>query len=138
MVERLVRNLGKGPWKVFFDPRIGAGMEWNEELLRELRNAQCVLVLWSAASRRSFWVRAEAAPALGLGTYLPVCLDEEPPPTPFPADSFLGLSCLSFVRFHGVSDGPPSRSVAASSVALYCSKSKEYGPSSSIGYHSSS
>lgn len=83
VAERLVASLGRGPWKVFFDRRIGPGTEWSEELLRELRDARCVLVLWSAASRGSFWVRAEAAEALTRDTYFPVSLDDASPLPPF-------------------------------------------------------
>lgn len=70
-------------WDVFWDRNIEAGAEWNEELHRALHKARCVLVLWSAASRQSFWVRGEAADAYERDVYLPVKIDESDPPRLF-------------------------------------------------------
>jgi hypothetical protein len=48
--------------RVFWDRAIGPGAEWSEEIQRELRNARCVIVLWSAASANSLWVGAKRQP----------------------------------------------------------------------------
>jgi hypothetical protein len=80
--ERLAAELGNG-WKVFWDRRIEAGAEWNEEIQSALRDARCVLVLWSAASRKSFWVRGEAADTCERDVYVPVLIDATEPPRLF-------------------------------------------------------
>ena len=50
----LAAKLREGGHEVFWDRRIKAGAESNEEIQAALRNARCVLVLWSAASRKPF------------------------------------------------------------------------------------
>jgi hypothetical protein len=83
IAEALAANLGVDGWKIFWDRRIGAGANWNEEIQRELYDARCVLVLWSAVSRNSFWVAAEAANAFERDTFVPVRIDESEPPRLF-------------------------------------------------------
>jgi len=70
-------------WEIFWDRTIEAGAEWNEEIQRALHNARCVLVLWSVDSRKSFWVRGEAAESYEKDVYLPVRIDETDPPRLF-------------------------------------------------------
>jgi hypothetical protein len=67
IVEALAANLGVDGWKIFWDRRIGAGANWNEEIQRELHDAHCVLVLWSEVSKNSFWVAAKR-PTPSIGT----------------------------------------------------------------------
>jgi TIR domain len=83
VAERLATELREDGWAVFWDRRIEAGAEWNEEIQRALHQARCVLVLWSAVSRQSFWVRGEAADSFELDSYLPVVIDESAPPRLF-------------------------------------------------------
>ncbi len=83
VAKKLAAALHRDGWRVFWDRRIEAGAEWNEEIQRELQDARCVLVLWSAASRKSFWVRGEAAAAFERETYVPLRIDETEPPRLF-------------------------------------------------------
>jgi len=83
VAERLDAKLREDGWNVFWDRQIDAGAEWNEEIQRALQEARCVLVLWSAASRKSFWVRGEAADAFEREVYVPVLIDETEPPRLF-------------------------------------------------------
>jgi hypothetical protein len=83
VAENLADKLHEDGWEVFWDRKIEAGTEWNEEIQRQLRSARCVLVLWSATSRKSFWVRGEAADAFERDSYLPVRIDETEPPRLF-------------------------------------------------------
>jgi hypothetical protein len=69
--------------RVFWDRAIGPGAEWGGDIQQALRDARCVIVLWSAASSDSFWVAGEAAEAFKRGTYLPVQIDENLPPRLF-------------------------------------------------------
>jgi hypothetical protein len=68
---------------VYWDRQIEAGSEWNEEIQRELSDSRCVLVLWSLASKTSFWVTAEAARSFEKDTYLPLRIDRTEPPRLF-------------------------------------------------------
>jgi hypothetical protein len=81
--DGLAVRLREDGWEVFWDRRIDAGVEWNEEIQSALRNARCVLVLWSAASKDSFWVRGEAADACERDVYVPLLIDHTEPPRLF-------------------------------------------------------
>ena len=47
-------------WSVWFDDHLLGGQSWDESIERELTAARCVVVLWSAASVKSNWVRNES------------------------------------------------------------------------------
>jgi hypothetical protein len=83
VAKSLAAALHERGLRVFWDRAIGPGAEWNEEIQRELHDARCVIVLWSAASSKSFWVGGEAADAFERGTYFPVRIDETLPPRLF-------------------------------------------------------
>jgi len=83
VAKKLAAKLHEDGWEVFWDRRIAAGAEWNEEIQRALRDARCVLVLWSVASRKSFWVRGEAADSCERDSYVPALIDETEPPRLF-------------------------------------------------------
>jgi len=60
VAERLAESLATSGWSVWWDPRLNAGEIWDEAIERELKAARAVVVLWSAASVKSRWVRKEA------------------------------------------------------------------------------
>ncbi len=60
VAEKLVQQLQAQGWSVFWDRKIPVGRNWDEVLERELPAASAVVVLWSAASRGSDYVREEA------------------------------------------------------------------------------
>lgn len=62
-------------WSVWWDRSIPPGMSFDEVIEAELSAAQCVVVLWSAASVRSRWVKAEAAEADARGLLVPVLIE---------------------------------------------------------------
>lgn len=69
--------------EVFWDKNIEPGGEWSAEIQGALHDARCVVVLWSEASKKSFWVRGEAADAFERETYVPVLIDRSEPPKLF-------------------------------------------------------
>jgi formylglycine-generating enzyme required for sulfatase activity len=79
----VARVLGELGWSVFWDRRIVAGTSWDEVVERELEACRCVVVLWSAASITSRWVKTEARFALQRSTLVPVNLDRSEPPLEF-------------------------------------------------------
>jgi hypothetical protein len=83
VAQRLAAVLEEQGWGVFWDRRIEPGAEWNDEIQGALREARCVLVLWSNAAKDSFWVRGEAALAYERDVYLPLCIDGALPPRLF-------------------------------------------------------
>lgn len=70
-------------WDVFWDRKIETGAEWNDEIQYQLRHARCVIVLWSSASRKSLWVKGEAAEAHDRNVHVPVVIDKSRPPRLF-------------------------------------------------------
>lgn len=83
VASRLAADLGRQGWSVFWDRKIEPGAEWNDEIQTQIGATKCVCVLWSRAACASFWVRGEAAFAYERGVYLPVSLDDGPPPRLF-------------------------------------------------------
>ncbi|HEY9198661.1 MAG TPA: TIR domain-containing protein [Gammaproteobacteria bacterium] len=63
-------------WSVWWDRSILPGKVFDTVIEAELSAARCVIVLWSAPSVASRWVRAEAGEALDKGRLIPVLLDE--------------------------------------------------------------
>ncbi|HZC37049.1 MAG TPA: toll/interleukin-1 receptor domain-containing protein, partial [Sphingomicrobium sp.] len=74
---------------------MGSGFSawWDSDLLphnsfasvieQEIQSARAVLVIWSQASIKSQWVRAEAELARGEGKLIQVAIDRSPIPLPF-------------------------------------------------------
>lgn len=60
---------------VWWDREILAGEAFDRAIERELEGAKCVVVLWSADSVDSEWVKNEAAAAAERGVLLPASLD---------------------------------------------------------------
>lgn len=70
-------------WDVFWDQETRAGTIWPKVLEDELTIARCLLVLWTANSVSSRWVRIEAYEALQNDKLLPVRLERVKPPMEF-------------------------------------------------------
>lgn len=70
-------------WDVFWDQETRAGTLWPKVLEDELNQARCLLVLWTASSVTSRWVRIEAYEALQTDKLLPVRLEKVKPPMEF-------------------------------------------------------
>jgi hypothetical protein len=70
-------------WDVFWDQETRAGTIWPKVLEDELNLARCLLVLWTANSVASRWVRIEAYEALQNDKLLPVRLERVKPPMEF-------------------------------------------------------
>ncbi|HRE42665.1 MAG TPA: TIR domain-containing protein [Terricaulis sp.] len=61
-------------YSVFFDVRIEVGDSWDATIERELNAAKAAVVLWSAKSRESKWVRREAREAMARGILCPAMI----------------------------------------------------------------
>src|SRR6185503_4881113 len=62
---------------------IGGGASFSSEIERALKDCDAVLVLWSAQSVQSAWVRDEAAFGRDAGKLIPLTLDGTEPPLGF-------------------------------------------------------
>jgi hypothetical protein len=73
---------GRG-WSVWWDRKIPLGKSYDEVIERALAEAKCVVVLWSAVSVASEWVRNEAGEGRRREILLPVFLDPVEAPLAF-------------------------------------------------------
>lgn len=79
----VVAALEKAGHSVWWDRHIKGGAEYNEQIEQALKSADAVVVLWSAQSVKSAWVRDEAAAGRDSGRLVPVALDGAEPPLGF-------------------------------------------------------
>ena len=81
--SRLASALDKEGHDVWLDQRIVGGTEFSREIERALDASAKVIVLWSAHSVGSAWVRDEAEFARVAGKLVPAALDGTMPPLGF-------------------------------------------------------
>jgi adenylate cyclase len=84
-VAPLVAALEAEGWSIWWDPEIAPGEEFDELISRELDAARSLIVVWTAASVDSRWVRGEARDAADRGVLVPVRLDNSRLPIDFRA-----------------------------------------------------
>ena len=82
-VKPIVDALQAQGWSVWWDRTILPGKNWDRVIEEALDAARCVIVLWSAVSAGSDWVRTEAEEAKQRGILVPVLLDEVQIPLAF-------------------------------------------------------
>jgi uncharacterized membrane protein YhaH (DUF805 family) len=79
-IAMALKSLG---FEVFWDTEIPPGQTWADYIESKLRSSKAMVVLWSAASTGSQWVREEARIGRDSGKLIPVMLDGSPPPFGF-------------------------------------------------------
>src|SRR5687768_8006530 len=67
----------KCDFEVWWDPHIQPGKDFRAEILQQITDAACVVVLWSQASVASPYVVGEATEAMEGGKLLPVLLERD-------------------------------------------------------------
>jgi hypothetical protein len=70
-------------WTVFWDSHLRTGDDWRRVVEAEVRQACCVVVLFSMAATTSSWVQEEAEIGKRRGVLLPVLLGLSEPPFGF-------------------------------------------------------
>jgi tetratricopeptide (TPR) repeat protein len=75
--------LEKAGHKVWWDLHVHGGAQFSKAIEEALKAAEVVVVLWSANSVESAWVRDEAAVGRDTGRLVPVALDKTEPPLGF-------------------------------------------------------
>jgi uncharacterized membrane protein YhaH (DUF805 family) len=81
--EMVARGLSTLGLDVFWDSEIPPGRTWADFIQEKLLACKAVVVLWSATSTRSQWVREEARMGRDRGLLIPVMLDGTPAPFGF-------------------------------------------------------
>lgn len=84
-VQPLAQALEQSGLVVWWDRYIQAGQRYDEVIEEKLRDARCVVAVWSVESVKSAWVKEEAAYARerGHGLLLPIRIDDVDPPIAF-------------------------------------------------------
>ena len=73
--RELASALTRFGWSVWYDRALIPSEEFDERIERELDSARCVIVIWSHASVKSRWVRAEAGAADEQGKLVPIAFE---------------------------------------------------------------
>lgn len=107
----LVSTMKAEGLSVFWDRHIAVGQQWSDVLQTTLLEARAVVVIWSAASVKSTWVKAEATEAMTLKKLVPVRVDGVAIPMPFGQVQTADVSPGRALHEQGVS-------IAASIAAL--------------------
>ena len=79
----VARQLDERGFSVWWDPKIDAGVAYDRVIEAALAGAACVVVLWSAHSVESDWVRAEADDGRKRGLLVPALIEPVNPPLQF-------------------------------------------------------
>jgi len=81
--KELADAVGRAGHEVWWDQHIQGGSRFSRAIDQALKNAEAVVVLWSASSVESAWVQDEAAEGRDSGRLVPVLLDSCKPPLGF-------------------------------------------------------
>ncbi|MGE5816092.1 MAG: toll/interleukin-1 receptor domain-containing protein, partial [Acidobacteriota bacterium] len=79
----LATHLEAQGWTVWWDRQILAGKEFDKVIETEIGQARCVLVIWSAHSVESRWVKTEAGEGLRRDILVPILVGDCTPPLAF-------------------------------------------------------
>jgi len=109
-VAEALRAEGFGVWR---DDELPAHRAYADVIEERLKNARAIVVLWSAHSAKSQWVRAEAELGRSAGTLVQVTLDGSMPPLPFNQ-----IQCADLSDWETNPDSPGWRKLVASVKSL--------------------
>jgi TIR domain len=79
----LAEALTKRGYSVWWDRTIPPGRVFDEVIQEAIQGARCMIVLWSADSVRSNWVKTEAAEGVTRGILVPALIGDAAPPIEF-------------------------------------------------------
>src|SRR4249919_3275729 len=109
-IARLLREKGFSVWR---DDELPAHRAYSDVIEERLKSAKAVVVLWSAESAKSHWVRAEADAAREAGTLVQVTLDGTLPPMPFNQ-----IQCANLAAWRGNRSATDWQKIESSIEAL--------------------
>ncbi len=104
--KRLASALQHAGYIVWWDAMIEGGAAFSKSIAEALDSADAVLVLWSAHSIESDWVRDEAAQGRERHRLVPLSLDGSHPPLGFRQYQMINLS-----HWHGRRASPEFRAI---------------------------
>jgi adenylate cyclase len=120
-IAELLRSAGFSVWR---DDELPAHRAYSDVIEERLKSAKAVVVLWSAESGKSHWVRAEADSAREAGTLVQATLDSALPPMPFNQ-----IQCADLNGWNGDTSSAGWRKLEGSVAALVRGTSEDSGTS---------
>ncbi|MEO8070951.1 MAG: TIR domain-containing protein [Acidobacteriota bacterium] len=82
-VSALVAALEAHGWTVWWDRALDAGSDFRDVIDQQIRDARCMIVVWSTNANASKWVRDEADEGVRRGILVPLLIDQVLPPMGF-------------------------------------------------------
>lgn len=101
---RLAGTLAGAGYTVWWDRTIPPGRVFDEVIQEAIEAARCMVVLWSAQSVKSNWVKTEAAEGAARQRLLPVLIESVAPPI-----EFKRIQAANLARWEGNTDDPQYR-----------------------------
>jgi len=83
LVRSLVESLEMQNWSVWWDRQLTPGEGFADEIDGEILAARCVVVIWSASSVESRWVKSEALEAMERDILVPIKIEDVRIPVAF-------------------------------------------------------
>jgi adenylate cyclase len=111
--DRVAAALSAAGYPVWRDDQLPAHRAYADVIQERLKSAAAVVVLWSAESAKSQWVRAEADAARSSGTLVQATIDGSIPPLPFNQ-----IQCADLRDWTGGTDQPGWRKLVDSVRSL--------------------
>jgi hypothetical protein len=99
--EQVARGLEQAGLDVFWDNEIPPGTTWADYIEQKLTQCKALIVLWSADSTKSQWVREEARMGRDKGVLIPVMIDNSTPPF-----GFGEVQAANLAAWNGEADHP--------------------------------
>jgi adenylate cyclase len=120
--HRIAEQLRRDGFSVWRDDELPAHRAYSDVIEERLKSAKAVVVLWSAESAKSHWVRAEADTAREAGTLVQATLDSVLPPMPFNQ-----IQCADLNGWNGETSSPGWHKLQSSVAALVRGTDEEPG-----------
>ncbi|MCG6870595.1 MAG: SUMF1/EgtB/PvdO family nonheme iron enzyme [Gammaproteobacteria bacterium] len=95
-------------WSVWWDRSIPAGKTFDEVIEEAIDASRCVVVMWSALSVKSRWVRTEAEEGAHRGILVPVRIDDVRIPL-----AFRRIQAADLIGWNGSAESPAFLKLAA-------------------------
>ena len=121
--EVLAHALNARGWSIWWDREIPLGKSFDDVIEKALADAKCAVVLWSAVSVASEWVRNEASEGRRRGILIPVFLESVEPPL-----AFRLLNGADLRRWSGDSEDPEFLRLTERVAELLTQESVPSGP----------
>ena len=113
VARRLAEAIGRLGYVVWWDDELPAHLSYGEVITQKIGEAKATLVVWSAESAASEWVRAEADMARNAKKLIQTAIGDCTPPLPFNQIQYAAIG-----DWAGEEDHPGWRKARASLAAL--------------------